>query len=89
MRLSPDSDFAQWELTVDELDRAMQLSPETRAYVQNLKAQAASDLLNNLVNPAVGSTYDLMRQAEIKGEIKAYSMLLAGESPAKISPENQ
>lgn len=89
MKLSPDSDFAQWELTADELERALQLSPETRAYIQNLKAQAASDIMNNLVNPAVGSTYDLMRQAEIKGEIKAYSMLLAGESPAKTSPENQ
>lgn len=89
MRLSPDSDFAQYEMTIQEMEIALQLSPETKAYIQNLKAQAASDLINNIINPAVGSQWDAMRQAEVRGEIKAYAMILAGELPPQTSNENQ
>lgn len=84
MRLSPDSDFAQFEMTVEEQAIALQLSPETKAFIQNLKAQAASDLVNNVINPAAGTTLDLMRQAELRGEIKAYAMILSGE----LTPNN-
>ena len=85
MRLSDKSDFAQFEMTAEEQEIALQLSPETRAYIQNLKAQAASDLINNIVNPAVGTQWDSMRQAEVRGEIKAYAMILSGE----LTPTNQ
>lgn len=81
MKIAENADFTQWEMTAEEEARALQLSPETKAYIQNLKVAAASDLLNNLVNPAAGTSYDLARQAEIRGEIKAYSMLLTGNNP--------
>lgn len=85
MRLSPNSDFAQFEMTEEEQKIAMQLSPETKAFIQNLKAQAASDLVNNVVNLEVGTLLDQMRQAELRGEIKAYAMILSGE----LTPNNQ
>lgn len=89
MKLATNGDFTEWELTAADIEKALQLSPETKAYIQNLKVQAAADLLNNLINPATGTAYDELRRARTVGQIEAYSMLLAGDIPANPSPENQ
>jgi hypothetical protein len=88
MRYLETGTFAEFEMTAEEQKTALYLSPETRAYIQNLKAQAALDIVNNVVNPEVGTTLDLMRQAELRGEIKAYAMLLSGDLPPQTSNEN-
>ena len=72
------SRFMQYDLTQEEMVTALQLSPETRAHIQNLRAAAADELINNAVNPIVGTEYDRVLQARLRGEIIAYDVILSG-----------
>lgn len=81
--MTPDisSRFLTWTMTDQEQEAALIIPAEVRARIQNLRAAAAEELVNNAITPITGSEYDKMIQATLKGEIKAYDLLLAEVIP--------
>jgi hypothetical protein len=81
MKIDISSRFVSWELTDQEQEAAMIIPAEVRARIQNLRAAAAEELVNNAITPITGTEFDKMIQATLKGEIKAYDLLLAEVIP--------
>lgn len=76
--MQPDmsSRFVKYSLTEDEELRGSQFSSEQIAIIQNARANAADEVINNLVTPISGTEYDKLILARLQGEIKAYDYLL-------------
>lgn len=85
--MTPDisSRFLKWNMTEQEEIAALNVPIELRARIQNLRAEAATELVNNVVTPIAGTEYDKLIQARLLGEIKAYDLLLA----EVIQPQSQ
>lgn len=88
MQLSPNGLFMEWELSPEELSRGYSFNQEQRAVLQNLKAQAAAEIVTYVISPIVGSEQDKFAQAKLRGQIEILDMLLSGDL-AQSSPENQ
>lgn len=76
MQPNLSSRFISYSLTEEEELRGAQFSSEQIAVIQNARACAADEVINNLVSPISGTEYDKLLQAKLQGEIKAYDYLL-------------
>lgn len=87
MKPDMDSPFHSFDLTVEETTRGFNLSPETRAVIQNYMAQSAQDLISASLEE-MNQPIDNQRRAYIKGQIDTCKFFLQSAS-SLISTESE
>ena len=72
-----DSTFAKYQLTEEEMIQALQISPLTRAFLQNLLADAAEDLVANIFKSKLEASHEREAMRYTQGQIDLLKKLLA------------
>lgn len=72
---SPGSSFIKYELSNDELKAGVVFSPESRAVMQNLIADAAEEKISLTFDPTQPHIFQ-QREAELTGQISILKYLL-------------
>ncbi|MND22528.1 hypothetical protein D3C81_909550 [compost metagenome] len=78
----------EWELSPEELSRGYSFNQEQRAVLQNLKAQAASEIVTYVLSPVSGTAQDTFAQAVLKGQIQILDILLSTELSSEETKGN-
>lgn len=80
MQIKHDGDFVEFNMTPEEQQIAYALTPETKAWIQNLKAQAAMEIVTNIISPITGSEQDRLIQAKLQGQVEILTHILSVNS---------
>lgn len=79
MPIQEETPFSSYKFTPDEMERARELSPEQRCYLQTLLSDAAQEKLAITFDPYKPKLF-LQTEAYLRGQIDILNMMLSTQT---------